>query len=108
MHAKNLSKTEIDAIKIVLAILEGHDTLNYISRYTNLSKRHVQYLLSLIKKAGLIYKKEGTKQWRVRVDYFRVWKNAEHVYYNEREIITGELEAIKELRELEKKLARRP
>jgi len=108
MHAKNLSKTEIDAIKIVLAILEGHDTLNYISRYTNLSKRHVQYLLVSLEKAGLIYKKEGTKQWRVRVDYFRVWKNAEHVYYNEREIVTGELEAIKELRELEKKLARGP
>ena len=107
MHAKNLSKTEIDTIKIVLAILEGHDALNYILRYTKLPKSRVQYLLVSLEKAGLIYKKEGTKQWRVRVDYFRVWKNAEHVYYNEREIVTGELEAIKELRELEKKLARR-
>jgi len=105
MKAQSLSKTEIDAIKIVLAILEAHDSLNYISRYTNLSKRRVQYLLRLLKKAGLIYKKEGTKQWRVRVDYYRVWKNAEHIYYNEKEKVTDELEAIKEL---DQKLARRP
>jgi len=95
MKAQSLSKTEIDAIKIVLAILEGHDTLNYISRYTNLSKRHVRYLLSLIEKAGLIYKKERTKQWRVRVNYFRVWKNAEYIYYIKKEKVTDEFEPIK-------------
>jgi len=108
MKAQSLSKTEIDAIKIVLSILEGYDALDYIVRYTKFSKARVQYLLRLLKKAGLIYKKEGTKQWRVRVDYYRVWISAEYVYYNEKEKVTNELEPIKELKELEKKLARRP
>ena len=92
MHAKNLSKTEIDAIKIVLAILEAHDTLDYIAWYTKLPKSRIQYLLSALEKAGLIYKKEGTRRWRVRVDYFRVWKNAEYVNYLEKEKATNEQE----------------
>jgi len=95
MKAQSLSKTEIDVIKIVLAILEGYDTLKYISQYTNLSKRRVQYLLSLIEKAGLIYKKEDTKQWRVRVNYLRVWKNAEYIYYIKKEKVMDEFEPIK-------------
>ncbi|PSN82122.1 hypothetical protein B9Q01_08935 [Candidatus Marsarchaeota G1 archaeon OSP_D] len=107
MTIRSLSQDEIDAIKMVLNILEGYDTLNYIVRNTKLSKSRVQYLLKALKKAGLIYKKEGKKNWRVRVDYYRVWKNAEYVYYNERKTVTGELEAIKELREQEKKLAHR-
>jgi len=108
MKARNLSKNEIDTIKIVLRILEGYDTLDYIMRYTKLSKSRVQYLLRLLVKAGLVYKKEGRKQWRVRVDYYRVWTSAEYVYYNEKEKVMDELEPIKELSELEKKLARRP
>jgi hypothetical protein len=97
MHTKNLSKNEIDAIKIVLAILEGHDSLNYISRFTKLPKLRIKYLLESLEKAGLIYKKEGTKQWRVRVDYLRVLKNAEYIYYIKKEKVTDELEPIKEL-----------
>jgi|GEM_PF-1955960 hypothetical protein len=108
MKAQSLSKTEIDAIKMVLNILEGYDTLNYIMRNTNFSKSRAQHLLRLLEKAGLVYKKEGTKQWRARVDYYRVWINAEYVYYNEKEKVTNELEHIKELKELENKLARRP
>jgi len=107
IKARNLSKNEIDEIKIVLSILEGYDTLDYIARSAKLSKSRVQYLLVSLEKAGLIYKKEERKQWRVRVNYFRVWKNAEYVSYNERETISSELEPIKELSELEKKLTQR-
>ena len=108
MTIKDLSKTEIDAIKMVLNILEGYDTLNYIVRNTNFSKSRAQHLLRLLEKAGLVYKKEGTKQWRVRVDYYRTWKHSEYVYSHEKEQVTDELESLKELKEQEKKLARRP
>jgi len=104
MKARNLSKNEIDEIKIVLNILEGYDTLDYIVQYTNLPKLRIQYLLLSLEKAGIIYKKEGAKRWRIRVNYFRVWKNSEYISYNERETVSSELEPIKELRELEKKL----
>jgi len=107
MKIRSLSQNEIDAIKIVLRILEGYDTLNYIARYTKISKSRVQYLLEALEKAGLIYKKEGTKQWRVQTDYYRTWKNSEIVYYNEKEQVTDELEPLKELKESEKRLARK-
>ena len=106
-NIRSLFKNEIDEIKIVFSILEGYDTLDYIVQHTKLSKSRVEYLLRLFEKAGLLYKKEGTKRWRVRVDYYRVWRNAEYVYYNEREIVTGELESVKELRDLEEKLTHR-
>ena len=108
MNIRSLSQNEIDAIKIVLSILEGDDTLDYITQYTNLPKPRATYLLRLLEKSGLIYKKERKKQWRVRVDYFRVWKNAERITYNEAESVLNELEPIKELKEQEKRLARRP
>jgi len=96
MKAQSLSKREIDVIKIVLAILEGYDTFNNILRYTNLSKWRVRYLLHLLEKAGLVYKKDGTKQWRVRANYLRIWKNAEYVYYIKKEKVMDEFEPIKE------------
>jgi len=108
MNIRSLSQNEIDAIKIVLSILEGDDTLDYIAQYTNLPKPRVTYLLRLLEKAGLIYKKERKKRWRVRVNYLRVWKNAERITYNEAENFMDELEPIKELKEQEKRLARRP
>jgi DNA-binding IclR family transcriptional regulator len=108
MNIRSLSQNEIDAIKILLAILEGDDTLEYIAQYTNLPKPRVTYLLRLLEKAGFIYKKEGKKRWRVRVNYSRVWKNAERITYNEAENFMSELEPIKELKEQEKRLARRP
>ena len=108
MNIRSLSQNEIDAIKIVLSILEGDDTLDYIVQYTNLSKPRVRYLLDLLEKAGLVYKKERKKRWRVRVNYIRVWKNAERITYNEAENFMNELEPIKELKEQEKRLARRP
>jgi len=104
IKARNLSKNEIDEIKTVLSILEGYDMLDYIARYTKLSKSRVQYLLNSLEKAGLVYKKAGTKQWRVRVNYFRVWKTAEIIAYNEAETVVHEDESLKALRELEKKL----
>jgi len=108
MKIRSLSQNEINAIKIVLSVLEGDDTLDYIAQYTNLSKPRVRYFLDLLEKAGLVYKKEGTKQWRVRVNYIRVWKNAERITYNEAESVVRELEPFKEFKEQEKKLARRP
>jgi len=96
---RSLSKNEIDVIKILLSILEGDDTLDYISARTKLSKRRIKYLLSILEKEGFIYKKEGSKQWKVRVDYARLWKNAEYVAYKEG--IFWELE------EMEKKIKSR-
>jgi len=108
MTKRLLSQNEIDAIKIVFSIFEGDDTLGYIVQYTNLPKQRVRYLLNLLEKAGLIYKKDRKKRWRVRVNYYRVWKNAERITYNEAENFMNELEPIKEVKEQEKKLARRP
>jgi len=108
MNIRSLSQNEIDAIKIVLSILEGDDTLDYITQYTNLPKPRVTYLLRLLEKSGLIYKKERKKRWRVSVNYIRVWKNAERITYNEAKNFMNELEPIKELKEQEKRLARRP
>lgn len=104
MKARNLSKNEIDEIKIVLYILEGYDTLDYIVRYAKIPKLHAKYLLNSLQKTGLVYKKAGTKQWRVRTNYLRVWKNAEQVSY-EIETVSSKLESINELKKLENKLA---
>jgi len=103
-NIRSLSQNEIDEIKIVLSILEGYDILDYTVRYTKLPKPRAKYLLRLLEKAGLIYKKEGAKRWRVRVNYFRLWKNAEHVAYKEAETVVYEEGTLKELKELEKKL----
>jgi len=105
MNIRSLSQNEIDEIKIVLNILEGHDTLDYITRYTKLPKPRAKYLLSLIEKADIIYKKDETKRWRVRVNYFRLWTNAEYIY--EKETVSRELKPIKQLSELEQKLTSR-
>jgi len=76
MNIKNLSQNEIDEIKIVFSILEGYDTLEFITRYTNLPKERLQYLLYSLEKAGIIHKKEGTKRWRVQADYISLLNNA--------------------------------
>ena len=107
MNIRSLSQNEIDAIKIVLSIFEGDDTLDDIVHYTNLPKLRVKYLLNLLEKAGLVYTTEK-KHWRVRVNYIRVWKNAERITYSEAESVVRELEPFKEFKEQEKKLARRP
>ena len=102
---RSLSQNEMDEIKIVLNILEGYDTLDYIARYTKIPKSRATYLLSILKKAGLVYKKDETKRWRVRVNYFRVWKSSKYIY--EKETVSSELEPIKQLRELEEQLTNR-
>ena len=95
MKIRSLSQNEIDVIKIMLGILEGYDTLDYITQYTNLPRLRIKYLLEALEKAGLVYKKEGTKKWRVRVNYFRILKNAEYIYYIKKEKVTDEFEPIK-------------
>ena len=103
-NIRALTQNERDITKVLLAIFEGQDTAKYIVIYTNLPEARVTYILRLLEKNGIIYKKPGTKQWRVRINYESVWKHAERVYYNEKDIITGELEEIKELKEQEKKI----
>jgi len=76
MKVRNLSKNEIETIKIVISLLEGHDTLGSLAKETNIPKRRIQYLLSLLEKAGFVYKQEGTKRWRVQADYIRILNNA--------------------------------
>ena len=76
MKVRNLSKNEIETIKIVISLLEGHDTLGSLAKETNIPKRRIQYLLSLLEKAGFVYKQEGTKRWRVQADYIRLLNNA--------------------------------
>jgi hypothetical protein len=107
MENKKLSQNVIDAIKIVLGILEGFDTFDYIIEYTKLPEQRAKYLLRLLKDAGVIYKTEGRKKWRVRVNYYRVWKKSEYIVYNELDQVIREDETIKALKELEQKLTRR-
>jgi len=76
MKVRNLSKNEIETIKIVISLLEGHVTLGSLAIETNIPKRRIQYLLSLLEKAGFVHKKEGTKRWRVQADYIRILNNA--------------------------------
>jgi len=103
-NIRSLTQNERDIAKVLLALVIGHDTIKYITQYTLLPAQRVTYILRLLEKNGIIYKKPGTKQWRLRIDYYMAWKHAERVYYNEREIVTGELESVKELQEQEKKL----
>ena len=83
MKERTLSKINVDIFQILLGILEGDDTLDYISARTKLPKNRIRYLLSTMEKAGFIYRKEETKRWRVQADYFRLWKNAEYVAYEQ-------------------------
>jgi len=96
-NIRSLTQNERDIIKVLIAIFEGNDITKYIVRRTGLPAQRVTYILRLLEKAGVIYKKEGTKEWRVRVNYFRVWKNAEYLYYIKKEKVTNELEPIKDL-----------
>jgi len=75
MKVRNLSKNEMDAIKIVMGLLEGHDTLGSLAKEASIPKSHIQYILHSLKTLGIVYRKEGTKRWRVQADYVRIWKN---------------------------------
>jgi predicted transcriptional regulator len=103
-NIRALTQNERDIIRVLFAIFKGWDTAKYIVSDTNLPEKRVTYILRLLEKNGIIYKKPGTKQWRVRINYESVWKHAEYVYYNEKDIITDELEEVKELKEQEKKM----
>ena len=68
MRIKKLSRDEIEIVKIILALVEGFDTVEKISRITKLKKYYVTHILYTLKHAGFLSVKPGTKQWRINVN----------------------------------------
>jgi DNA-binding IclR family transcriptional regulator len=78
---KTLSRDEIDIAKILLALMEGFDTIGKISYVTNIKKERVRRLLYALKHAGFAYLTPERKRWRLNVNADFFWTTSQQYAY---------------------------
>jgi len=94
VRIKKLSRDETEIVKIILALVEGFDTVEKISRVTKLKKYRITRVLYTLKHAGVLSIKPGTRQWRIKVNALYFWNTAQGYAYEQ-----GVYESLSKLKE---------
>jgi len=95
VNQKILSRDETDIVKILLALMEGFDTVEIISYVTNLKKSRVKRLLYALKSAGFVYLTPGRKRWRLNVNADFFWNTSQQYAYER-----GVFQSLREMKEV--------